>query len=314
MSINRRTFLGAAFAATGALAFNFRRATSQSSPPATPISVDPKTVKHGLKATSRVALGKSGIKVSLVGIGTGTYGSGNNSNQTRLGDEGFKTLMHHAFDHDINFFDLADSYGSGPYFGRAMKGIARDKYVLQSKVDARDPKEARQRLETILRELNTDYLDSFLVHCVSEGDWTTRYAPLLSEFEKFKSEGKIRAHGVTCHSFEALQIAGQSDWVQVHQVRWNAYQSHMDNDVATCRDLFAQMRRKGQGMIGMKVVGEGNLVNGKNAVAPAECFRHQIESGVVDAFVVGCEKPEHIDQLLAGTQKALDELGYRTKI
>ncbi len=307
--MTRRNFVGMALSITGAAALASRLR------PARPDEIAPTQPQPNagkIKATERVALGKSGVKISLVGIGTGTLGSGNSSNQTRLGDDGFKSLMRHAFDKGINFFDLADSYGSGPFFGRAMKGIARDQYVIQSKVDARDPQDARQRLETILRELDTDYVDSFLVHCVTESDWSTRYSPLLAEFEKFKSEGKIRAHGVTCHSFEALQDAYKSDWVQIHQVRWNAYQSHMDNDVAKCRDLFAQMRRKGQGVIGMKVVGEGDLVKGKNAKTPEECFRHQIASGVVEAFVVGCESTAHIDQLLWGTQKALDELGYRT--
>ena len=313
MSMNRRAFLGTVVTATGALAFNYRRAISQASL-AAPIAVDPKAPNRGLKATSRVVLGKSGIKVSLVGIGTGSNGWGKNSNQTRQGDDNFRKLARHALDNGINFFDLADQYGSNPFFGRAMKGVARDKYVIQTKINSRDPQGARTDIERILRELNTDYIDSFIVHCTTEGDWTTRFAPLLGEISKFKTEGKIRAHGVTCHSFEALQDAAKSDWVQINMVRWNAHQAHMDNNVENCRALFTQLRRKGQGMIGRKVVGQGDLLGGQNPKTPEECFRFQIESGVVDAFVVGCESTAHIDQLLAGTQKALDELGYRTKI
>jgi hypothetical protein len=71
------------------------------------------------------------------------------------------------------------------------------------------------------------------------------------------------------------------------------------------------MRARGQGMIGMKVVGQGDIVRGRPALTPAECFRFQIESGVVDAFVVGVESVEQIDELLSGTQLALNELGYR---
>jgi hypothetical protein len=74
------------------------------------------------------------------------------------------------------------------------------------------------------------------------------------------------------------------------------------------------MRRKGQGMIGMKVVGQGDLLSGWRKKTPEECFRFQIESGVVDSFVVGCESTSHINQLLKGTQTALDELGYRTQV
>jgi len=58
-------------------------------------------------------------------------------------------------------------------------------------------------------------------------------------------------------------------------------------------------------------VGQGDIVNGAKALAPEVCYRFQIESGVVDAFVIGVEKTEHIDQMLRGTQVALNELGYR---
>ena len=64
-------------------------------------------------------------------------------------------------------------------------------------------------------------------------------------------------------------------------------------------------------MIGMKVVGQGALVQGDKPLTPEECFKFQLESGVVDAFVVGVQKMEHIDQLLKGTQSALKDVGYK---
>jgi hypothetical protein len=85
----------------------------------------------------------------------------------------------------------------------------------------------------------------------------------------------------------------------------------MDNEVETVRAVFKQMRAKGQGMIGMKVVGQGDLLNGARKLSPAECFRFQVESGVVDAFVVGVEAISQVDELLHGTQVALNEVGYR---
>jgi predicted aldo/keto reductase-like oxidoreductase len=256
-------------------------------------------------------LGKSGLMASLVGIGTGTIGINHASNQTRLGQEAFDRLMRHALDSGITFFDLADQYGSMPFFGRAMKGIPRDRYLIQSKTNSREPQKARDDIDRFLRELGTDHIDSLIVHCVTEADWTTRYRGVMDVFEEAKQQGKIRAHGVTCHDFGALKAAAASDWVQINQVRFNPMAKHMDADVETARALFAKMRAKGQGMIGMKVVGQGDIVNGAKALAPEACYRFQIESGVVDAFVIGVEKTEHIDQMLRGTQVALNELGYR---
>jgi predicted aldo/keto reductase-like oxidoreductase len=271
-----------------------------------PVRIDPAV----RRPTDGVSLGRSGLKVSLVGIGTGSIGYAGGSNQTRLGQSEFTRLMRHAFERGVNFFDLADSYGSHAYFREAMRGVERTRYVVQTKTDSRDPRRAREDVDRFLAELKTDYIDSLIIHCVTDGGWTKNLRGVMDVFSEAQRAGKVRAVGVTCHSFEALEAAAASDWVQVNQVRWNPRAAHMDAGVETARALFKKMRARGQGMIGMKVVGQGDIVRGGRAMTPAECFRFQIESGVVDAFVVGVERVEHIDELLGGTQAALDELGY----
>jgi len=309
--LSRRNFI--ALTATGAL--GARVLASHGLRPDAPVEAATFVVDPAIKnPTDKVQLGKTGLKISLVGVGTGTNGWNHQSNQTRLGQESFTRLMRHAHDSGITFFDLADQYGSNPYFSRAMQGIARDRYVIQTKTNSRDPQQARRDIDRFLSELHTDYLDVLIVHCVTEADWTTRYRGVMDVMEEAKQKGKIRAHGVTCHSFQALQAAAASSWVDTNQVRWNARAAHADADVETLRKQFAQMRSKGQGMVGMKVVGQGDIVRGADAASPASCFRFQIESGVVDAFVVGVEKLEHIDEMLRGTQVALAELGYHTVV
>ena len=311
--LSRRNFLATALTATGALGAGVlvgRGPRADTFSGGAAFVVDP-TVKS---PTDPVRLGKTGLKISVVGVGTGTNGWNHASNQTRLGQETFTRLIRHAHDSGITFFDLADQYGSNPYFSRAMQGVARDRYVIQTKTNSRDPEQARKDIDRFLGELRTDYLDVLIVHCVTEADWTKRYRGVMDVMEEAKQKGKIRAHGVTCHSFEALQAAAASPWVETNQVRWNPRAAHADADVETLRKHFAQMRGKGQGMVGMKVVGQGDIVRGADALPPATCFRFQIESGVVDAFVVGVEKLEHIDELLRGTQVALSELGYRAAI
>lgn len=305
--LSRRRFIGTVAAGTGAAltggAFMRRGVGAGALGPIDPSVKGP---------TDRVSLGRSGLKVSLVGIGTGSIGYARRSNQTQLGQAAFTRLMRHAYDRGVNFFDLADAYGSHPFFREAMRGVRRETYVLQTKTDSRDPEEVRADVERFLKELDTDYLDSLIVHCVTERDWTERYRGVLDVLSEAKQKGRVRAVGVTCHSFEALETAAASEWVQINQVRWNPRASHMDAGVETARALFRRMRARGQGMIGMKVVGQGDLVQGGRALTPAECFRFQIESAVVDAFVVGVESTAHVDELLQGTQLALNELGYRS--
>ncbi|MDQ3800529.1 MAG: aldo/keto reductase [Acidobacteriota bacterium] len=313
-NLNRRKFIGtvigstAGGAAAGALLWRGRNTRSEPLLPDNDFIINP-AIKS---PTDKVPLGLSGVAVSVVGIGTGSGGWARQSNQTRLGQKEFTRQIRHAFDNGINFFDLADQYGSHPFFKRAMEGVARDRYVIQTKSTSRRAKEAREDIDRFLKELNTDYIDSLIIHNVTEGDWTSRFQEVMEVFTEARKAGKIRAHGVTCHSFAALRAAEASDWVQINQVRWNSRQSHMDADVKIARALFEKMRRKGQGMIGMKVVGQGSLVEGEKALTPEECFKFQIESGVVDAFVIGVEKIEHIDALLKGTEIALKQAGYKT--
>ena len=308
--VSRREFIGATFGATaiaGAGLLIGRHPLAGDNIVPGSATIDPSITKP----TDRVRLGKSGLTVSLVGVGTGSVGWAHASNQTRLGQEAFTRLMRHALDNGITFFDLADQYGSNPYFCKAMQGVPRDRFVIQTKTNSRDPREARADIDRYLKELNTDYIDSLIIHCVTEGDWTTRFRGVMDVFEEAKRAGKIRAQGVTCHSFAALQAAAASDWVQINQVRWNPRGSHMDADVQTVGELFHKMRGKGQGMIGMKVVGQGDLVSGLKSLTPEACFRFQIASSAVDSFVVGVEKVDHIDEMLRGTQVALNEFGYR---
>lgn len=312
MRLNRREFIGAAVAATGACAAGGAVAGGGEAGKGAATFEFPFIVDPSVKSpTARVSLGRSGVRASLVGVGTGSIGYARRSNQTRLGQEAFTRLMRHALDRGINFFDLADAYGSNPFFGRAMKGVPRERYVIQTKTGSRDPQQAVKDIDRFLAELETDYIDSLVIHCVTERDWPARFRGVMDAISEAKRRGKVRACGVTCHSFEALRAAEASEWVEINQVRWNPQGAHMDADVGTAGELFARMRRKGQGMIGMKVVGQGDIVSGTRAISPEECFRFQIRSGVVDAFVVGVERVEQIDQLIDGTRVALNELGYR---
>ena len=101
--------------------------------------------------------------------------------------------MRHALDSGVTLFDLADQYGSNPYFGRAMAGVPRDRYVIQTKTRSRDPEGARKDVDRFLGELGTDYIDSLIVHCVTEPDWTTRFLGVMDVLEEAKQAGKIRS-------------------------------------------------------------------------------------------------------------------------
>jgi 1-deoxyxylulose-5-phosphate synthase len=256
--------------------------------------LEPDPLPQKFHAQDEVVLGKTGIRTSRLAMGTGTIGFGGASNQTRLGTSPLTRLLLDGYnDNGLRFFDSADSYGSHPYVAEALKHIPRDKVVVLTKTDTRDAAGVRADLDRFRKELGVDYIDIVLIHCVTEGDWTTRYSGVMDVLSEAKQKGVIRAHGVSCHSLPALKAAAASPWVEVDLVRLNPIGSHMDADPATVISVIKQMRAQGKGIIGMKILGQGDLRE-----KPAEAIRYALGTGVLDAFTIGAESQKEQNNLI----------------
>jgi 1-deoxyxylulose-5-phosphate synthase len=108
-----------------------------------------------------------------------------------------------------------------------------------------------------------------------------------------KQKGIIRAHGVSCHSIEALRAAAASPWVDIDLVRLNPIGSHMDADPDTVITVIKQMRAQGTGIVGMKILGQGDLRD-----RPSEAIRYALGTGVLDAFTIGAESQREQSNLV----------------
>jgi len=244
-------------------------------------------------ASDTVALGKTGIQTSRLAMGTGTVGSGHHSHQTALGIKGLSDLLLNGYDHGLRFFDSADSYGSHPHVAEALKHVPRDKVTVLTKTWARDPATARADLDRFRRELGTDYIDVCLMHCLTEGDWTDRYKGVMDVLSEAKEKGIIRAHGCSCHSIEALRTATKSPWVEVHLVRINPIGAYMDSHPDTVVSVIREMRAAGKGIIGMKILGQGELRHRQDAA-----LNFALGLNLLDAFTIGAESQSEQEDLI----------------
>ena len=295
LNLNRRDFLAQAGLATTALAVGGASARAS-----TLLASLPKS------ATDKVTLGKTGIQVSLVGMGTGSVGSGQASNQTRLGVKGFTKVVRHALDRGVCLFDVADQYGSHTYLREALKGVPREKYVIQTKTHATKVADARSHLERYRMELGVDYIDILLLHCMQKADWPTENAGSMEYLMKAKSEGLIRTHGTSCHGMDPLNTAAKNPFVEVDLARINPEGLIMDDkkpDEVASR--LEEMHNAGKGVIGMKIFGEGRM---KEADRRAASLKYVLGLGTVNAFIIGFESTEQVDDALAATEKAIAEL------
>ena len=251
------------------------------------------TLKQRFAAHDTVTLGKTGIKTSRLAMGTGTYGFGHTSRQSSQGVKTLADLLLNGYDHGLRFFDTADAYGSHPHVAEALQHVPRDKVTVMTKTWARDPQTARADLDRFRRELKTDYIDLCLMHCLTEGDWTTRYRGVMDVFSEAKEKGIIRSHGVSCHSIEALRAAAKSSWVEVDLVRMNPIGSHMDSEPETVASVIREMRAAGKGIIGMKILGQGDLRNRQD-----EALKFALSLGLLDAFTIGAESKAEQEDLM----------------
>ena len=241
-------------------------------------------VAQKFAASDTVTIGRTGIKTSRLAMGTGTVGSGHHSHQTALGIDGLSRLLLNGYDSGLRFFDAADSYGSHPHVAEALKRVDRTKVTVLTKSWARDAEGMRADVDRFRRELSVEHIDIMLMHCVTDGEWTTKYRSAMDVLEEAKQKGVIRAHGCSCHSIEALRAAAKSPWVEVDLVRINPIGAEMDASPETVTSVIREMRASGKGIVGMKILGQGAMRSRQD-----EALRFALGLGILDAFTIGAE-------------------------
>ncbi len=271
------------------------------------------TAKKIPTAVDQVTLGKTGLKLSRLGIGCGSN-SGNV--QRALGQDGFTRLLRYAFDQGVTYIDTAESYRTHEFIREAIKGIPREKLFIQTKMSARGDKPL-ETIDRFRKELGVDYIDSLLTHCVVTGNWDQERKRFMDAFEEAKQKGIIRSHGVSCHSLPALARSASLAWCEVHLVRLNPQGAHMDtpaetwnapSDVSHVPAVIEQvgvMRQKGRGIIGMKLSGNGDFTKFEDR---KRAVHFAMKCGLLDAAVIGFKSTDEIDEAIALMNEALAEV------
>jgi predicted aldo/keto reductase-like oxidoreductase len=155
--------------------------------------------------------------------------------------------------------------------------------------------------------MKTDYIDLVQIHCMVDQDWTDSQKRQMDIMENLKSKGIIRAHGVSVHSLEAMKAAVKSPWVDVIHVRINPYGIAMDkSEPEEIVKVIQQMHDSGKGVIGMKLIGNGDFGNDSEKIN--NTLRFVLGLKTVDMMIIGFEQTEQIDNYLARVEKTLENL------
>jgi len=249
-----------------------------------------------------VDLGKTGLVVPRIALGTGSGGWKNASNQTRLGMKDFVELSQHAYEKGIRFFDTADMYGSHEYVREALKVVPRDKVTILTKVmtynqDGWYKTEPFQTsLDRFRKEVGTEYFDIMLLHCMMNGKWNVEYKNYMDALSEAKQKGIIRSIGISCHDMDAMIEAANNPWVDVLLARINNVGPKMDGTPEKVMKVLETARANGKGVIGMKVFGMGDLIKEDQR---EKSLNYVIKSGNVDCMTLGLESREQIDDAVS---------------
>lgn len=247
-----------------------------------------------------VKLGKSGLKVSRIAMGTGTRGYNKASNQTRLGMDTFVKLAHHAYERGIRFYDMADGYGSMPYVGEAIKTLPREKIVLLTKIWTHDDgsdklEDVAKTIDRYRQEMGTDYIDILMMHCLSKGDWDKTRTHYMDGLSKAKQAGIVKTVGVSCHNIDALRTAATSAWVDVIMARINPFGTAMDGSPEEIKEILATAKKNGKGVIAMKIFGEGKHITDDER---ERSIRFALKEGNIHCMTLGLESVAQMDDAI----------------
>lgn len=261
-------------------------------------------------ATDWVELGQSGIKVTRLAFGTGTFGG---RVQRELGQDQFTRLVRHAYDRGIRFFETADNYRGMPVMlGEALKGLPRDSYRLMTKIRLSDAGNFQAAFDRFRRELQTEYIDILLLHCVRRESWPEDFARLRDEMSEAKVKKVLLAHGASCHGLLPLRRFPGNRWLDVALLRVNHDGTRMDNlegtedgrgDVNEVVERIAAVHRQGTGVIGMKIIGEGAFRSPEQRDAS---IRFVAKLGTVDSITIGYKSPAEIDEAIERLNRHLN--------
>ena len=274
----------------------------------TPAAVARSAALLRLTATDLVTLGRSGVKVTRLAFGTGSFSG---QVQRDLGQEGFTRLVRHAYDRGIRFFETAESYGEmHKMLGIALKGIPRESYQLMSKVTTRDGVSPQQKVDELRTLANTEYFDILLLHWQHTATWpadTRRWQDAILEAESKKA---VVSHGASVHGLPALRQVPGNEWLNVAMIRVNHTGKSMDAEDYATQGLgnvpevvehVKKVRNEGMGVISMKLIGEGTFNREDRQKAMKFAFR---QAGV-DCVTVGYKSTGEIDEAIENLNMAL---------
>lgn len=296
----RRDFIKSASATGIASSVPFAAGQAQSSTP---------TTRPEAPGMIYRELGKTGERVSAIGLGGAHIGGGSDA-------ESKIRLVRSAVDHGITFLDNCWDYSDGlaeVRMGQALRDGYRQKVFLMTKMDGRTKDAYNKQLEQSLGRLQTDMIDLVQFHEVIRMEDPDRiFAPggAIEAAVAARQAGKIRYIGFTGHKDPAVHLR-MLETAQKHNFHFDTVQMPINVMDAHFRSFTHQVMpvaiQQGIGVLAMKTFGSSFILDSKT-VEPIDALHYGLTQPV-SVVITGIDSPKILDQALlaAKTFKPLTE-------
>jgi predicted aldo/keto reductase-like oxidoreductase len=162
------------------------------------------------------------------------------------------------------------------------------------------PEPFQKSIDRFRKELDTDYIDILLLHCMVNSEWPDEYKRYMDDYSEAQQKGIIKKIGLSCHDLGALKIAAENPWADVILARINFDGARMDGKPADVMPVLKTAKANGKGVIGMKIFGCGNLVRDDQRQKSLE---YVMNSKNVDCMTIGFESIEQVDDTIERVMK-----------
>ena len=243
-------------------------------------------------------LGRTGEKVSIVGLGGYHIGVQDDENES-------VRMVRTAIDGGINFLDNCWDYNDGQSeirMGKALRDGYRKRSFLMTKIDGRDKQSAAAQIDESLKRLQTDHLDLLQFHeIIRFADPEAIFAPggAIEAALDAKKAGKTRFIGFTGHKspdihLHMLDVAARHGFTfDAVQMPLNVMDAHFDSFE---KKVLPELVRRNIGVLGMKPMGGGIILQSRT-VTPIECL-HYAMNLPTSVVITGCDTMEILNQAL----------------
>lgn len=246
------------------------------------------------KGLPTTMLGSTGVRIPIMIIGTGS--------RFMAADEakGLE-ILHTALDNGLYYWDTAASYKNDTQYSEERIGkilpSLRDRVFLSTKVEDRDAEGAKRTIETSLKRLNTDHIDLYQIHSVTNEDEVRKFGDkdgVLPVLKKYQEEGVIRFIGFTGHtSAAAMKLAADMYDFDTMLCALN----HQQQGKEPFEEQPVQFAaKKGMGVLVMKVIRPRETVK---SLDPKDLVRYALSLDGVTAAVVGTDGLDVLNKNLA---------------